>query len=238
MKVIKEGSEKLGLLKINDESHMMNLKMNGWTNGIKEYHGFEEPWLENGIPIDDVHHICEPLRFKNGKAKWRTCNSNDEGFCNGGELPRMVRVGYMTYFQDYKWYFRKLKDEALKQKAIYERLKEYWRKMNDHECSLFTNWRSHIYETYTNTNIDANYDPYLDVSITFNDHEGRNDEKDIREEKEPNDDHGIHNFDNDLDGDNAYYHSKKSRSNTKKIGANCLEILAKNRRFAKLEGLR
>nr|GEX25357.1 hypothetical protein [Tanacetum cinerariifolium] len=55
---------------------------------------------------------------------------------------------------------------------------------------------------------------------------------------EPNDDHGIDNFDNDLERDNASYHAKKSKSNTKKIGANCLEILAKNLRFAKLEGLR
>nr|GFB85270.1 hypothetical protein [Tanacetum cinerariifolium] len=60
----------------------------------------------------------------NEKTKWPTCNLNDEGLCNGGELPRMVRVGYMTYFQDYKWYDDlvdgKLKGEALKQKAIYE----------------------------------------------------------------------------------------------------------------------
>ncbi|GKA11692.1 hypothetical protein Tco_0691238 [Tanacetum coccineum] len=39
----------------------------------------------------------------NGKTKWPTCNSNEDGFCNGGELPGMVRIGYMTYFQDYEW---------------------------------------------------------------------------------------------------------------------------------------
>ncbi|GJY38254.1 hypothetical protein Tco_0424618, partial [Tanacetum coccineum] len=27
----------------------------------------------------------------NGKNKWPTCNSNEDGFCNGGELPRMVQ---------------------------------------------------------------------------------------------------------------------------------------------------
>ncbi|GKF68940.1 hypothetical protein Tco_0198619, partial [Tanacetum coccineum] len=124
----------------------------------------------------------------------------------------MVRVGYMTYFQDYEWYDNlvdeKLKEEALKQKAIYERswgdatqgvmnfcawlkrcfgnfheldyellvkLEEYWWKMNDHECSPFSNWRNHINKAYANTNIDANYNPYLDVSRTFNNHEERND---------------------------------------------------------------
>ncbi|GJW33207.1 hypothetical protein Tco_0053239 [Tanacetum coccineum] len=30
--------------------------------------------------------------------------SDIDGFCNGGELPGMVRVGSMTYFQDHKWY--------------------------------------------------------------------------------------------------------------------------------------
>nr|GFA09614.1 SGNH hydrolase-type esterase domain-containing protein [Tanacetum cinerariifolium] len=84
----------------------------------------EELWFKNGIPIDDIHRICEPFHFKNGEAKWPTCNSNDEGFCNKGELPGMVQVGYMTYFQDYEWYDDlvdgKSKKEALKQKAIYE----------------------------------------------------------------------------------------------------------------------
>ncbi|GJR46933.1 hypothetical protein Tco_1315036 [Tanacetum coccineum] len=131
----------------------------------------------------------------------------------------MVRVGYMTYVQDYEWYDDfvdgKLKDEALKQKAIYERswgdatqgvkkncawlkrcfgnfheldyellvkLEEYWWRMNDHECSPFTKWRNHIRGTYANTNIDANYNPYLDVSRTLNNHAGKNDEEAIREE--------------------------------------------------------
>nr|GEY70925.1 hypothetical protein [Tanacetum cinerariifolium] len=42
----------------------------------------EEPWSEDGVPFCD--HICEPFRFKSRKAKWPTCNSNEEGFCNRG----------------------------------------------------------------------------------------------------------------------------------------------------------
>ncbi|GJT08860.1 retrovirus-related pol polyprotein from transposon TNT 1-94 [Tanacetum coccineum] len=86
----------------------------------------EEPWSEDGVPYEICDHICEHFHFKNRKAKWPTCNSNEDGFCNGGELPGMVRVGYMTYFQDYKWYNKladgNLKEEALKQKAFYEKL--------------------------------------------------------------------------------------------------------------------
>ncbi|GKD87305.1 hypothetical protein Tco_1358459 [Tanacetum coccineum] len=59
------------------------------------------------------------------KAKWPTCSSNDDGLCNGGELSGMVQVSYMTCFQDYEWYDNltdnSLKEEALKQKAIYEK---------------------------------------------------------------------------------------------------------------------
>nr|GEW34803.1 hypothetical protein [Tanacetum cinerariifolium] len=83
----------------------------------------------------------------------------------------------------------KVKGEALKQKAIYE--------------------RSHIHETYANTNIDANYNLYLDVSKTFNNHKGRNDEEAIQEEREPNDDHGIGNLDNVLVWDNTSYHANE-----------------------------
>ncbi|GJU85143.1 hypothetical protein Tco_1292689 [Tanacetum coccineum] len=84
----------------------------------------EEPWSKNRVPHQLCDHICEPYHFKNGKTKWPTCSSNIDGFCNGGELPGMVRVGCMTYFQDHKWYYEmtdgKLKEEALMHKARFE----------------------------------------------------------------------------------------------------------------------
>nr|GEV39160.1 hypothetical protein [Tanacetum cinerariifolium] len=103
-------------------------------------------------------------------------------------------------------------DEALKQKAMNERswgdATQEW-KMNDHECSSFTNWRNHIHETYVNTNINANYNHYLDVLITLDNHAGRNDDETIQEERKLNDGHGIGNFDNDLVRDNAPYHANE-----------------------------
>ncbi|GJX14056.1 hypothetical protein Tco_0205814 [Tanacetum coccineum] len=58
---------------------------------------------------------------KNGGTKWPTCTSNIDGFCNGGGLPGMVRVGSMTHFQDHRLYDElddgKLKDETLALKA-------------------------------------------------------------------------------------------------------------------------
>ncbi|GJX33319.1 hypothetical protein Tco_0243174 [Tanacetum coccineum] len=103
------------------------------TKTYKDYENklndeLEEPWSEDRVPYEMCDYIFEPFRFKNGKAKWPTCNSNEDGFCNGEELPGMVRVGYMTYFQDYEWYNKladgNSKEEVLKQKAIYERSKE------------------------------------------------------------------------------------------------------------------
>ncbi|GJR21370.1 hypothetical protein Tco_0969897 [Tanacetum coccineum] len=86
--------------------------------------GTKEPWLENGVPYQLCDHICEPHYFKNGETKWPTCTSNIDGFCNGGELPGMVRVGSITYFQGHRWYNEladgKLMDETLALKAKFE----------------------------------------------------------------------------------------------------------------------
>ncbi|GJT66699.1 hypothetical protein Tco_1018179 [Tanacetum coccineum] len=93
---------------------------------------FKEPRLMK------ITKTNEPFHFKNGKTKWPTCSSNEDAFCNGGELSGMVRVGYMTYFQDYKWYDDliegNLKEEALKQKAMNER-----KPNDDHSIDNFDN---------------------------------------------------------------------------------------------------
>nr|GEY78679.1 hypothetical protein [Tanacetum cinerariifolium] len=43
----------------------------------------KDPWSEDGVPYEMCDHIFEPFRFINGKAKWPTCSSNEDGFCNG-----------------------------------------------------------------------------------------------------------------------------------------------------------
>ncbi|GJX30179.1 uncharacterized mitochondrial protein-like protein, partial [Tanacetum coccineum] len=118
----------------NDFNYLLKIDSDLFTfdiQGIKTYEGYElnnnmtgdleEPWSDNRVLYQLCDHICEPYRFKNGKSKWPTCSSDINGFCNGGELPRMVRVGCMTYFQDHKWYDElvdgKLKVEALMHKA-------------------------------------------------------------------------------------------------------------------------
>ncbi|GJZ15421.1 zinc finger, CCHC-type containing protein [Tanacetum coccineum] len=90
------------------------------------------------------------------------------------ELPWMVRVGYMTYFQDYEWYHDlvngKLKNEALKQNTIYE---GSWGDATQgviNFCTWLKRCFGNLHKAYANTNIDVNYNPYLDVSRTFNNH--------------------------------------------------------------------
>ncbi|GKC61258.1 hypothetical protein Tco_1088856, partial [Tanacetum coccineum] len=115
----------------------------------------EEPWSDNGVPYQLCDHICEPYRFKNGKTKWPTCSSDINGFCNGGELPGMVRVGCMTYFQDHKWYDEltdgKLKEEALMHKARFE---ESWGDATL-EVMKFCAWLKNSFENFHELDYDV-----------------------------------------------------------------------------------
>nr|GEZ40791.1 hypothetical protein [Tanacetum cinerariifolium] len=166
------------LLKVDPELFTHDIEI---TKTYEDYENklndeLKEPWSEDGVPYETCNHICKPFCFKNGKAKWPTCSSNDDGFCNGGELPGMVRVSYMTYFQDNEWYDeltdKNLKEKSIKQKAVYEKS---WgdagkasRLLYKHEFSLFSNWKDHIRGPYAN--FVTTYDPYLDINRMF----GRN----------------------------------------------------------------
>nr|GEU52406.1 hypothetical protein [Tanacetum cinerariifolium] len=117
------------LLKIDKDLFTFNIQR---TRTYKEYewnnHVSKELWLNNEVWYQLCDHICEPYHFKNRIAKWLTCSSNFDGFCNGGELPGMVKVKSMTFFQEHKWYDElvdgKLKDETLEFKG---KVKESWR---------------------------------------------------------------------------------------------------------------
>ncbi|GKE00597.1 hypothetical protein Tco_1388580, partial [Tanacetum coccineum] len=121
----------------NEFNYLLKIDTDLFTfdiHGIETYEDYElnnnmtgdleEPWSDNEVPYQLCDHVCEPYSFKNGKTKGPTCSSDIDGFYNGGELPRMVRVGCMTYFQDHKWYDEltdgKPKEEALMHKAVFE----------------------------------------------------------------------------------------------------------------------
>ncbi|GKC88089.1 hypothetical protein Tco_1148738 [Tanacetum coccineum] len=128
----------------------------------------------------------DEIRSRNGETKWPTCTSDIDGFCNGGELPGMVRVGSMTYFQDHRWYDEladgKLKDETLVLKAKIEgsfenfheidynvlvKLQECWWKVNAHEIARFTRMENFRRGPYANMKTEWTGNPYLDVNRIF-----------------------------------------------------------------------
>lgn len=92
-----------------------------WMNKIDKEKpwAMEKPWSKRKKPKDDTHHIYELFHFMDGRTKLTTCNSDDDGFPNGGKLLRIIRFGHMIYFQDNEWYKnlmdRQLEDDALKQ---------------------------------------------------------------------------------------------------------------------------
>ncbi|GJX19102.1 hypothetical protein Tco_0221779 [Tanacetum coccineum] len=107
----------------------------------------EKPWLEDGIgkePTDDICYECKPLHFKSGHVEWPTCNWREDGYCNEGGLPGMIRVGNMIYFQDYEWY-EGLEDGDLKEETLKKAILEgSWR----HENRKGKNFYSWLKESF------------------------------------------------------------------------------------------
>ncbi|GJU70580.1 hypothetical protein Tco_1256839, partial [Tanacetum coccineum] len=134
--------------------------------------GNEEPWSENGVPYQLCDHICEPYHFKNGKTKWPTCSSDIDEFFNGGELPGMVQIGSMSYFQDHKWYDElmdgKLKDETLTLKT---KVDKSWGDatlgVNTHEIAPFIRTEDFGRGPYVNMKTNWTHGPYLGTNQIF-----------------------------------------------------------------------
>ncbi|GKB66599.1 hypothetical protein Tco_0928011 [Tanacetum coccineum] len=111
----------------------------------------EKPWTDAGVwtKPTPVKHTCKPFNYKTGCSEWPTCSWKDDGHCNGGNLPGAYIIGNQLHYQDYKWYEAledcKLKDEALRNKAIMEgSIKE------DDDKSRYKQMRQ--WNTYTNYN--------------------------------------------------------------------------------------
>ncbi|GJZ02426.1 hypothetical protein Tco_0520387 [Tanacetum coccineum] len=86
----------------------------------------DKRWTDAGIwtKPTPVKHTCKPFNYKTGCSEWPTCGWKDDGYCNGGNLPGAYIIGNQLHYQDYEWYEAledcKLKDEALRNKAIME----------------------------------------------------------------------------------------------------------------------
>ncbi|GJU67319.1 hypothetical protein Tco_1253578 [Tanacetum coccineum] len=95
----------------NEFNNPLKIDTDLFAFDIVEIKTYEEYELNNNMTED----LEEP---------WSDNGSDIDGFCNGGELPGMVRVRCMTYFQDHKWYDEladgKMNEEALIHKVKFE----------------------------------------------------------------------------------------------------------------------
>ncbi|GKD26012.1 hypothetical protein Tco_1232226 [Tanacetum coccineum] len=121
-----------------------------WNNDVPWVH--EKPWTNDGAWKEPTpfKHYCKPFNYKTGCSKWPTCSWREDGYCNGGNLPGAYIVGNSLNYQDFEWYEAlkdsKLKDEALRNKAIMEGL------INEDDESSNDGWRS--WENFENTSGD------------------------------------------------------------------------------------
>ncbi|GJZ63628.1 hypothetical protein Tco_0620049 [Tanacetum coccineum] len=106
---------------------------------------YDKPWLDNGIWKEPkpVKHTCKPFNYKTGCSEWPTCSWREDGYYNGGNLPRAYHIGNSLHYQDLEWYKAledsELKDEALRNKAIMEGEYENETREEGHElCGIKT----------------------------------------------------------------------------------------------------
>nr|GEW26473.1 hypothetical protein [Tanacetum cinerariifolium] len=145
------------LFKIDKDLFTFNIQ---GTRNYEEYklsnpvtRDLEEPWLDNRVPYQLCDHICEPYHFKNGITKWPTCSSDIDGFCNGGELPRMLRVESMTY------------SKIISDYNVLVKLQGCWWNINADEVAPFTHSECNGHESYANIKTEKAHDPYLEINI-------------------------------------------------------------------------
>ncbi|GKA86544.1 hypothetical protein Tco_0808255 [Tanacetum coccineum] len=82
--------------------------------GFKIYEDYKDDW---------IYEWNENVPWT-GCSEWPTCSWREDGYCNGGNLPRAYHIGNSLHYQNLEWYEAledcKLKDEALRNKVIME----------------------------------------------------------------------------------------------------------------------
>ncbi|GKD55856.1 hypothetical protein Tco_1289243 [Tanacetum coccineum] len=125
---------------------------------------YDKPWLDNGIWKEPtpIKHTCKPFNYKTGCSEWPTCSWIEDGYCNGGNLPKTYIIENQLHYQDYEWYEAlkdgELKDEALRNKAI---MKGFIKEDDDES----------YYEQEKRWNIYTNYDDAYEINHEDNERE-------------------------------------------------------------------
>ncbi|GKC99281.1 hypothetical protein Tco_1169556 [Tanacetum coccineum] len=152
----------------NEFNYLLKIDTNLFTFDIKKAKTYEQYDLNNN-KTEDLDEPCSDI----------------DGFYNGGELPGMVRVGRMTYFQDHKWYDKltdgKVMEEDLMHKA---KFKESWGDATPGVMKLCA-WLKSSFENFHELDYDVlvkleeclwkDYDTCLDANRDFDKNYGAND---------------------------------------------------------------
>ncbi|GJX79686.1 hypothetical protein Tco_0327835 [Tanacetum coccineum] len=159
---------------------------------IEELSDLEEENLNDNEmePKDDTEHSCRSFCFKNELTKWPTYDWKNRGYCNGGDLPRVTRIGDETHFESYDWY-KDLEDGELKEEAlICKDIFEESITMNDEssryartQCLPANESEDFEHANHMEADVNSNYNPYLDISRIFN-NAGMNNDKNIQDKPE------------------------------------------------------
>ncbi|GJR86319.1 hypothetical protein Tco_0210330 [Tanacetum coccineum] len=156
----------------------INVDIYEWNNGISWIN--ENPWTDDGVwtePIDNIYHECNPLRFKNGTAKWPTCNWKEDRNCKTRDLHGFIREGNSISYEDYEWYATledsEVKAEVLNNKAILEESMNIEGESSDDawsHYSLIDEWKDYEHTTYIETDASSNQNTYNNVCQIVMDH--------------------------------------------------------------------
>ncbi|GJU84634.1 hypothetical protein Tco_1292180 [Tanacetum coccineum] len=117
--------------------------------GFKTYEYYKDDW---------IYEWNKEVPWT-GCSEWPTHGWKDDGYCNEGDLPRAYIIENQLHYQHYEWYKAledcKLKDEALRNKAIMEgSIKED----DDESC----------YEQKRQWNTYTNYDDAYEINHEHN----------------------------------------------------------------------
>ncbi|GJZ17885.1 hypothetical protein Tco_0554008 [Tanacetum coccineum] len=113
-----------------------NIKMIGFMSGTMEYH----------------RH-----------AEWPTCNWKEDGYCNTGDFPGLIREGNSICYLEYEWYDAledsDLKNEVLINKTIMEKSMNEEEELGDDAWSHYSpidEWKDYKPTTYIENDISSN----------------------------------------------------------------------------------
>ncbi|GKA84876.1 hypothetical protein Tco_0806530 [Tanacetum coccineum] len=108
-------------LAFNEFNYLLNVDLDLLTNdsiGFKTYEDYKDDWIYEWK--ENVPWVYDKQWLDNGIWK----EPKPDGYCNGGNLPGAYHIVNSLHYQDLEWYEAledsKLKDEALRSKAIIE----------------------------------------------------------------------------------------------------------------------